>query len=418
MSNSLSLSEASTQRVRLSVEQAAELQRLGRELRGNKLFYRDIEETDEDEEEKKEASVISCTRIHDDVYSVKVSNAVGAIGLPGLTVSVLPKIPVEHFAHVAKRAVAQSRMGFEEVSVGSLDAFWELIANWCVTSVEKVLRAGLISDYRPETDDLSLVRGRVDVRRTTQNFVQGRLQARCTFDEFDINNSLNRVLRTAMRVIASTSRVSDETLKKRAARMDRAMEGVGQLERADLGVRTDRRSHRYTDALDFSLRVLGPLGVNVAHANQAGRTFLIPTAGLMEDGLRAVIADALSPHEVRAGKKIVSSSPYFSVNPDIVIDNGVVTGDVKYKLAGPSWVRQDVAQGALFATGYGAQAAFIATFSTKASVTDLDMNLGHLPIHRIVWKAIEGSEPSEAEREFIERIRSVLRPFLALRSVA
>lgn len=413
------LRESSTQQVTLSVEQADDLRRLGRELRGSQLFYLDEDDdTIQEEGTERETSVIACRHLHDDVYSVKVSNAVGAIGLTGLSLYVEPKIPVNHFAHVAKKTVARTRIGNDDVSIDSLDAFWELVATWCVTAVERVVRAGLLSDYRPETDDLALIRGRVDVRKTTQNFVQGRLRAHCTFEEYDIDHPLNRVLRAAMRFVASASWVSDVELKKRASRMDRVMEGVGYLQSRDLRIRTDRRTVRYVDALDLSLRVLGPLGANVLAGGRVGRTFLIPTPGMMEDGLRIVLAEALAPSDVRAGKKVVSNSPYFSINPDVLIDDGAVTGDVKYKVAGSSWVRNDVAQAALFATGFGARAAFLATFTDDEAVSDLHMNLGTLPLYRFVWHAVDGVSPEQAETDFVQRVRATLASFVRLRSVA
>lgn len=419
MPNTVRLRESATSQVAMTPEQARDLQRLGRELRGSGLFFGTEEDQEaSDDLTEVQTSVILCRHLRDDLYSVKVANAVGAIGLAGLAIYVEPKIPVSHFAHIAKKAVARARLGVEEVGVASLDAFWELVANWCVTSVEKVVRDGLVSDYRSVTDDLALIRGRVDVRQTTHNFIQGRLQARCAFDEYDIDHALNRVLRAAMRLVASAPWVSDAELRKRASRMDRAMEGVGRLELGDLRMRTDRRTHRYSQAFELSQRVLGPVGANVLAGGRSGRTFLIPTPGLMEDGIRAVLSEALAPRDVRAGKRVVSNSPYFSINPDVLIDHGALTGDVKYKLAGPAWVRNDVAQAALFATGYGARAAFVATFADNESAQDLHMNLGELPLHRIVWHATDNVEPEAAERDFIRRIQETLGQYVSLRRVA
>jgi len=426
MDNAIPVHESKPKVVELTVEQADVLRKLGVELKGNVAFYRDAdigtlsEDIDGDSglKEQSESSVITCVHIRDDKYLVKVANVVGAVALPGASLHIEPKIHISHFAHLAKRAIARHRSISERVSVDSLDTFWELVAAWCVTDVEKIYRAGLLSDYREETDDLSVVRGRVNVRRTSEIFVHGQLAANCTFDEFDVDNSLNRVLRRAMSFISSASWSQDVELKKRASRMDRAMEGVGTLRHGDLAVKTDRRSRHYAEALDLSLRVLGPVGANVFAGAGIGRTFLIPTPGLMEEGLRAVLTDGLFPVEVKSGKKVLSQSPFFSVNPDLVLDGGVITGDVKYKIASRMWVRSDVSQAALFATGYKASAALIATFSREPHIADLEMNLGNLLVKRFVWRADEEMDPADVEADFVDRVREFVSRYVGLLAVA
>ena len=426
MVNTILVHESQPRVVELTVEQADVLQKLGVELKGSVAFYRDADIDSFGEEvvgesgveEQSESSVITCTHIRDNKYRVKVANAVGAVALPGASLHIEPKIHISHFAHLAKKAVAQHRSSSERVSIDSLDTFWELVATWCVASVEKIYRSGLLSDYREETDDLSVVRGRVNVRRTAEMFLHGHLAANCTFDEFDVDNSLNRVLRRAMSFISSTSWLQDVELKKRASRMDRAIEGVGALQHSDLGVKTDRRSRHYAEALDLSLRVLGPVGTNVFAGAGAGRTFLIPTPGLMEEGMRAVLTDGLFPVGVKSGKKVVSQSPYFSVNPDLVFNGGVITGDVKYKIASRIWVRSDVSQAALFATGYKASAALIATFSNTPGIADLEIQLGDLLVKRFVWCTDEELDPVEVEADFIDRVREFVSRYVGLVAVA
>ena len=421
MTDTILVHESQSRIVELTEEQARVLQQLGIELRGNASFYGDVDDGDsietEDSTEKRESRVITCTYLRDNKYRVTVANAVGAVALPGASLHIEPKIHISHFAHLAKKAVGRSRSGSESVSVDSLDTFWELVATWCVSAVEKIYRAGLLSDYREVRDDLSFVRGRVNVRPTADLFIRGRLAAKCTFDEFDIDNSLNRVLRRAMSFISSATWLQDANLKKRAARMDRAMEGVGPLVHGDLLVKTERRSRHYDEALDLSLRVLGPVGANVLSGVGAGRTFLIPTPGLMEEGMRVLLSEGLAPVSVKAGKKIVSQAPYFSVNPDLVIQNGVVTGDVKYKIASNAWVRSDVSQAALFALAYEADAAFIATFSHD-EVADIEMQLGDLALKKFVWCANQDCDPVDVEEDFVRRVREFVFPYVGLSAVA
>jgi 5-methylcytosine-specific restriction endonuclease McrBC regulatory subunit McrC len=425
VSEQFELIESREKTLALSDEQVDALRALGRQLRGQAEFYRspnddvaDVEEELEDSEEPVDRSVIRCVSDGHGKYKVRVANAIGAVALPGATLHVLPKIPVTHFAHIARQSYSSFRSSHEAVSVDSLDVFWEIVALWCVESVEHLVRYGLLADYKEYTDDLEMVRGRVNVRGTTNNFLRGRLRAECTFDELDIDHPLNRILRAAVRTIASRSSISNSELKKRASRLDHVMEGIGPLRHSDLSVQIDRRTHRYADAVDLSCRVLGVVGTNVATGAQFGRTFLIPTPGLIEEGVRTVLRRSLAPVSVTKQGKVMDGDVYFSVNPDLVFANGVVTGDVKYKVATSTWNRGDVQQASMFAMGFSAIAAVITTFSCSESIGDLTMQLGDVELRRIVWDARADVVPSDAEDFFVAKVKSFLAGKIPLIAVA
>jgi hypothetical protein len=424
----LPILESSVQELALTVEQVEALRELGRELRGRGDFYRqrqqpevelaeDSDDEDDDVAELKR-SVIRCQSAGGGKYRVFVRNAIGVIALPGVTLYIEPKIPINHFAHLAKLAYVSPRLAPDAVAVDNLDAFWELIARWAITEIEHLIRYGLLSDYESITDDLGAVRGRVNARETTYNFLGGRLEANCSFDELDLDHPLNRVLRAAARMIAGSPLIKDEELAKRASRLDRAMDGIGALRHTDLYTVLDRRTHRYADAFDLSSRVLGLVGTNVAVGERAGRTFLIPTPGLVEDAIRAIFASSLPGVVVSEQGKRLKGDRFFTINPDIVINNGNVTGDVKYKIAKDEWNRAEVQQAALFATGYQASAAFIATFARGPDVRDLSMQIGDLFLKRIVWNAADDVDPVDSEQDFIKRIRAFVGGYLEIGQAA
>jgi 5-methylcytosine-specific restriction endonuclease McrBC regulatory subunit McrC len=425
VSEQFEIVESREKTLALTDEQVDALRLLGRQLRGQAEFYRSPNDEDgetvedsNDPDEQLDRSVIRCTSDGHGKYKVRVANAIGAVALPGATLHVLPKIPVEHFAHIARQSYSSFRSSSEAVSVDSLDVFWEIVAQWCVESVEHLVRYGLLSDYKEYTDDLAMVRGRVNIRGTTNNFLRGRLKAECTFDELDIDHPLNRILRAAVRTIASRPSITNSELKKRASRLDHVMDGIGPLQQSDLSVQLDRRTHRYADAVDLCCRVLGVVGTNVAAGAQFGRTFLIPTPGLIEDGVRTILRRALSPVSVSKQGKVMDGDVYFSVNPDLVFSNGLVTGDVKYKVASAAWNRGDVQQASMFAAGFSTKAAVITTFSCAEAIGDLVMQLGELELRRIVWDARDDVSPGDAEESFVARVGAFLAGKIPLVAVA
>jgi 5-methylcytosine-specific restriction enzyme subunit McrC len=295
--------------------------------------------------------------------------------------------------------------------VSSLNALRNVLASWCITSIERLLKSGLVSEYQDCEEQLQFVRGRVNTKSTATNFLRGRLLVDCRFDELNIDNPLNRILKSALFLISMERNSFSSDLRARAFDLHQHLPLVSKVLNSDFKARLGRHSNHYGNALDLSLRIIAGSAIDIRSGKIGGQTFLIPTPGLIEAAIRVILETQLAPIQVKKAGKVVSQHAYFSINPDLVFDHGSVTGDVKYKIATQNWVRSDVAQAAMFASGFNAKAAVIVTFSNTGVDTDLEMNLGDLPLHRITWRSGEEIDPMVAEEEFIARMRAFLLPF-------
>jgi 5-methylcytosine-specific restriction endonuclease McrBC regulatory subunit McrC len=397
--------------IQLSDIQLLEIKKIGQELASKKSFYGVDEDDELDADGKNTAEVIKCVSTNEGLHRVRVHNAIGSIALTDLTIHVLPKISMNHFVHLASRTFEDPRSHKNPVNVSSLDAFRNVLAIWCVESIEKLTRSGLISEYREFEEKLPLVRGRVNSSATAAQFLRGRLQVECRFEELDIDNPLNRIIKAALNLIAMERNEFSSDLRSRSNDIYQRMPRVGRIKNSDLRVQLGRHSNHYSGALDLSLRIIAGSAIDIRSGTVSGQTFLIPTPGLIEMAILKILESNLAPIQVKKSGKVVSQNVYFSINPDLVFNNGSVTGDVKYKIASTNWVRTDVAQAAMFASGFNAKAAVIVTFSNSPGNTDLEMNLGELPLHRITWNAAQVKDPIEAEEEFLARMRTFLLPF-------
>ncbi len=428
MSETIYLVESRATTIAITASQAAELIEVGKELKGREIYWghKKVDEDDLDDDDVDGRSeinttrnVVSCTMVGEGSYSVSIRNAVGAIRLKGVSIFIQPKIGLKHFSHLAKKSYVTPRIGVDALSVSEeMDTFWEIVANWCVVTVEDLVRRGLLADYREKQENLKFVRGRVNIMSTSRMFLSGRLELDCMFDELDIDHPLNRVLRAAVRVIAGSPLIHDPELKKRASRLDRMMAGISDLKQGDLGTHVDRRTSQYATAIDLCQRILAGVGVAVNSGAKSARTFLVPTPGLIENAILTLLASALIGVDVDKRTKQMAGDVYFSLNPDLVFNSGSVVGDVKYKMAKPKWNRSEVEQASMFATGFDASAAVIITFGKSEAVTDIGMQLGKLPIRRIVWSVGREIDPLEMERSVIDRVREFIAPFLMLHAVA
>lgn len=420
MSEVIEIEESARRIVDLTEEQSAALKSIGKELASKKVFYMSLDDNNEDsangDSSFESPSVIRCQPVGSGRYEIRFLNVIGAISLQNLTFHVFPKIPLNHFTHLAKYAFEESRIRYSPISIDSLEAFWEVLASWCVSAIEEIHRKGLISDYQSISDDLPIIRGRVDPYRTSSRYMRGIVNASCTFDELSIDNPYNRTLKAALAAISTTKSIQNHELKSRAFRLEQHLSMVGQATHQDLKVKVDRRSQYYANALELSNRFLSGNGVDIRTGIEHGMTFLIPTPGIVESAVRNILSKQLFPMTVRKQKLVIETNPYYSINPDLVFSNGAITGDVKYKIVDKDWVRNDVAQATMFATGFEANAALIVSFSKSPDVNDLEMRMGRTPVHRIAWNASSLITPEVAEEEFISRVRAFLLRYRASES--
>lgn len=397
--------------IALTEVQLSEIKNIGRELASKKFFFGLNQDDELDVDGQGLAEVIKSVATQNGLHQIRVHNAIGSIMLTDLTIHILPKIPLNHFVHLASRTFEEPRSHKSSLEVSSLDALRNMLAMWCVTSIEHLLKNGLVSEYREHEDKIQFVRGRVDTTGTATNFLRGRLLADCRFDELNTDNPINRIIKSAVFVIFMERNSFSAELRARAFDLYQRLPHINRVINSDFKVRLGRHSNHYANALDLSLRIIAGTAIDIRSGKIRGQSFLIPTPGLIESAIRKILVTYLSPLQVKKSGKVVDQKVYFSINPDLVFDNGLVTGDVKYKITSSNWVRSDVAQAAMFAAGFNAKAALIISFSNSDAETDIEMNLGELPLRRITWRSSEKVDPLVAEEEFIARMRAFLLPF-------
>lgn len=88
--------------------------------------------------------------------------------------------------------------GKDRLSAESFDTLHDLMAEILIQGVGSQIKRGLHRDYRRRSEELTTVRGRIDVTRTVSNrsMVRGRLV--CEFDEYELDTLHNRILKCVM----------------------------------------------------------------------------------------------------------------------------------------------------------------------------------------------------------------------------
>lgn len=400
MPKSINLVESRTEFIYLTEDQIRELARLSKDLAGSSSWW-----GESDFESERERGVIKIEPRGNSQYSVTVLDAVGAIGLPNLTLIVQPKIPVQHFSYIAEWAFRSTPRSDDALTI--LDAgsnFTDLVAGWFLNEIELILRRGLLSDYRSITQTISNARGRILALETSSRWLRGDARVDCQFDSFDTNTPINRVIKAALLNISRSNAMSVGN-KKRSSFCLKHMQEVEQLRVGDLQVRTNRESKQFEMALYFASQILTSTGRELAAGRLDSQSFLFKTPDLIESGIRAILANALAPMHIEKRGRVLKPSTV-SVNPDLEIGPPPFTGDVKYKYSTNYWNRTDLAQSVFFATAYESPKALVISFTPSSGISLPNLKVGKVSVTSATWNASADSSPQQSATALINQVRS------------
>jgi len=396
LSDFIELVESQPRVLRLNEPQLAELVRLGNDLAGSSSWWGENEVAPP-------RSVVSIEARGGGAFSVRVHNAVGAIGLPGLTLVVRPKIDVSHFAYIARFALIDDfRRDESQAWLGEGIEFSEVVATWFLQATEVLIQRGLERDYAMVVDRSSVVRGKVDLTKTVMGWLSGSSLVEAAYDEFEVDTPLNRLLRSATRAVSATAWFSAET-RSRADRLTRRMVGVGGLQRGDLEAKPRRGQVRYGPALELARQVLVATGRELSDGRLRSQSFLVSTPRLIETGIRVMLKRGLSPTYVGRHSRALKPSS-LTVNPDFEVGPPPYTGDIKYKVGRVAWNRPDLAQAVFFAAAYRAPLGLIVGFRDSQSAPAKELQVGDIHIGYASWN-VSAATPEAAEREMVDQVR-------------
>jgi len=362
-----------------------------------------------DDASRPDRTIISCTATPRNTWIVTVSNAIGAFGVDNLTCLVTPKIPMPHLLYILSKSSLIPRMDDSRVHIGAGEALWELLARWFLSKVEQVVASDLLRDYQATHGPLSSVRGQLDSMATAGTFYSGSLDMVCTYDDFTVDNPLNRVLLAGLRALERLARLQTD-LRRISRRLSSHFFEVGEVQTSDLRVITDRHSSHYGDALTLAKLIIEGTTFDLSTGIGEAWTFLIRTPEAIESGVRAVLAEGLSPQFTVRKYGTTLRPGTMQVQPDLRFDPIGHVGDVKYKKFGSDWPRGDLYQSVAFAAGCGAQRSCVIAMGVGNSAKLPNVKFGDIEVTSILWDAREETEPSEAARQLIADCHAWLNP--------
>lgn len=97
---------------------------------------------------------------------------------------------------------------YEYIAREEFERIQDLFAEILYKGVSAQLKRGLHQEYVNRTEDLSILRGRLDIRGTIDNQLRCRNMLRCEYDNLSENNLFNRILKATLSLLCRERSVS------------------------------------------------------------------------------------------------------------------------------------------------------------------------------------------------------------------
>jgi 5-methylcytosine-specific restriction enzyme subunit McrC len=395
-----SIQESRDTELPLTPVEAMHLDALGKRLTSETTWWG---ETDEEDGNTFERTVIRVRRTPAGSWTVRVSDAVGVIAIPGLQITVKPKIPLGHLLYMLGQVDVLPRLDEERTEIEQSTDLFELTARWFLSAAEQLVRLGLIRDYEPERSELSAVRGRLEPLNTALLYYSGHLAFDCEYEDFTYNTPLNRVIRAAAHALLA-SPLLPKHVRARAMQVTARIEEADDLRPGDIRVKVDRRTVHYREPVLLAKTIIQSLGRTPLAGGHIGWTFLIRTPEAVEHALRLFLAEALPDRSVDKTRLQLTGTA-LTISPDLVFSAPLAVGDVKYKLSAGEWIRSDLYQLVAFATGFRVQHALLVRFREPVVLTCRDLMVGEVHVSERTWPADPLIPAATAAGQFVDGVR-------------
>ena len=100
--------------------------------------------------------------------------------------------------------------GYEDVATEEFENIHNLFAAILAKGIGRLLKQGLYREYLNRKEDITAVRGKIDMPGTIQNCLARKRLLTCEYDELSENNLLNQILKTTATILLRHARVDQE----------------------------------------------------------------------------------------------------------------------------------------------------------------------------------------------------------------
>ncbi|UWR30990.1 McrC family protein [Sulfitobacter sp. W002] len=290
---------------------------------------------------------------------LRARGVVGVIAAPGCQLEILPKIDamgengvsdetlrrrLVHMLAVARdiRIDAQN-----STSLGwQRDTLLEILIRLFCRKMMEAVRQGIPRRYIDHEDDLSALRGRLDMTRQFSTLAAQPQKLACRFDELSPDIALNQVMKATITKLVrfSTSADNQRSLRELSFAYADITDVPPNALRWEM-ITLDRTNKRWRELLSLAQLLLGSKYQTTSTGQSGGHALLFEMNTLFEEYILRVLKRALTG----TGRKVTSQGGHksclfedgtgrFRTRPDIIVKEGsdvVLIIDTKWKRMTP-----------------------------------------------------------------------------------
>lgn len=90
---------------------------------------------------------------------------------------------------------------YDDVAAESFDEMYNLLATILAKGIGLQLKQGLYREYISHQEELTVMRGKINMPGTIKNKLLHKQVLTCDFDELSENNTLNQILKTTVMLL-------------------------------------------------------------------------------------------------------------------------------------------------------------------------------------------------------------------------
>lgn len=165
---------------------------------------------------------------------------------------------------------------YAEVAAEEFNNVPDLYAAILAAGIGQQLKQGLYRVYASCSENLSVVRGRIDIRRTIENKFQRKPQVFCHYDVLTEDNVFNQILKTTTAILLK-SKFVDEKRADSLRRLAPYFQGIDNLDPNDIRwntIRYERNNQSYEMLLNICYFTLKGLLLTTEKGTYKVREFL------------------------------------------------------------------------------------------------------------------------------------------------
>lgn len=139
-------------------------------------------------------------------------------------------IPIQNVYYMLSYAFrVLNEQGYKNIATEQFHNTAELMAAILAKGITVQIKRGLGKEYIPQTESLSALRGKIDIAESIKTQTMLRKQMICTFDEFSVNSTMNRIIKSTVDIL-----LRSDISKARKKELRKLMVYFGEVEPIDL----------------------------------------------------------------------------------------------------------------------------------------------------------------------------------------